>query len=311
MEPTSQASAVLRSGQNGILSLAWSPDGTALIAADQDGQVARCPLQGGRGEDGLAGPAGEVLAEELYSFIPTALTPDGTQLASGQGQEVILRATADGLAQVSFRVDASDVKSLAFAPDGGALAAGCEDGSVVVWDTRVHRLRAALRGHRGLVNGLAFAPDSRLLASGSADGTLCVWDAATGRLRSSAKAARQLRSLAFSPDGLAIATCGADVVVSDAATGQIRLDLAREGPCYGALAYSPDGRRLAAADLSRGRITLWDLASPGRRATLRGRVGPGFALAFAPDGRTLASGGGKGMIELWTVAEVFGRSAEQ
>jgi WD40 repeat protein len=115
--------------------------------------------------------------------------------------------------------------------------------------------------------------------------------------------------VAYSPDGLTIATCGIYVLLWDAAAGCVNHTvLDPVGGYYSSLNYSPDGRRLAAISPTRGTITLWDLATPGRQATLRRRVGPGFALAFAPDGRTLASGGEDGMIELWTVAEALGRA---
>jgi WD40 repeat protein len=251
----------------------------------------------------------DLSAEELYRVVPLALTRNGTTVAAGQGQEVVLRAAADGRAWASFRVDAPLVKSLAFTPDGDVLAAGCVDGSVVLWETAARRARATLRGHAGIVNGLAFSPDGRSLATAGNDGTLCVWDVATCRLRSSARGASAIRSVDFSPDGLTIATCGIRVLLWDASAGcTTRTVLDQVGGCYSGLDYSPDGRWLAATSPMRRTITVWDLANPGRRATVQGRVGAGFALAFAPDGRTLASGGEDGMIELWTVAEVLGRT---
>jgi WD40 repeat protein len=307
--PRSGATATLQAGRTPIRCLVWAPDGTALAAAGQDGQVARRGLHEGRVGAIAAGSMEDLLPEELYRIAPIALTRDGTTVAAGQGPEVNLRAAADGHAWASFRVDAPLVKSLAFSPDGLVLAAGCVDGSVVVWETAARRSRATLRGHAGIVNGLAFSPDGRSLATADHDGTLCVWDVATGRLRSSARGASSIRSVAFSPDGLTIATCGIHLILWDAAAGcRTHSVLDRVGGFYSALDYSPDGRWLAATSATRGTITFWELAAPGRQAAVRGRVGAGFALAFAPDGRTLASGGEDGMIELWTVAEVLGRT---
>jgi WD40 repeat protein len=180
---------------------------------------------------------------------------------------------------------------------------------VVLWETAARRERATLRGHAGIVNGLAFSPDGRSLATASNDGTLCVWDVAAGRLRSSARGASAIRSVAFSPDGRTIATCGIHLLLWDAASGcATRTVLYQSAACYSGLDYSPDGRWLAATSPIQRTITVWDLATPGRRATVPCRVGAGFALAFAPDGRTLASGGEDGMIELWAVAEILSRA---
>jgi WD40 repeat protein len=63
------------------------------------------------------------------------------------------------------------------------------------------------------------------------------------------------------------------------------------------VAFSPDGRRLAAALLkaggtaSAGEIKVWDLATARETVTFSGASGGTFALAFTPDGRRLASTG--------------------
>ncbi len=67
------------------------------------------------------------------------------------------------------------------------------------------------------------------------------------------------------------------------------------------LAYSPDGRSLAAGDIS-GRIVLLHPGSPAAPRTLRENGAFLSALAFSPDGQTLASGGDEKTISLWRLA---------
>jgi WD40 repeat protein len=69
----------------------------------------------------------------------------------------------------------------------------------------------------------------------------------------------------------------------------------------GALAFSPDGRTLAAAAKS-GLIRLLDPRTGKERATLGGDDGLVYQLAFSPDGRLLAAGYADGRIQLWDVA---------
>src|SRR5262249_22059472 len=71
--------------------------------------------------------------------------------------------------------------SLAYSPDGRALASGGLDGTVRTWDARAGRERHTLRGHDHVVYGVSFSPDGRTLASAGEDGTVRTWDADSGR----------------------------------------------------------------------------------------------------------------------------------
>jgi WD40 repeat protein len=73
------------------------------------------------------------------------------------------------------------------------------------------------------------------------------------------------------------------------------------------VAFSPDGRTLAAGDLS-GHIGLWNVTTGQRAATLtEGSLVN--SVAFSPDGHTLAVGDDAGNIALWdmTTARETGR----
>jgi WD40 repeat protein len=63
-----------------------------------------------------------------------------------------------------------------------------------------------------------------------------------------------------------------------------------------ALAFSSGGKQLAAADHLN--VTLWDMAT-GRKSSCQGLHQRSCALAFAPDGGTLATGNEDATIRLW------------
>ena len=174
----------------------------------------------------------------------------------------------------------------------------------------------------GSIRALAFSPDGKTVASGEAGGLLRFWDVATGkeirRFTHDIKeddglggtALASVTRVVYSRDGSKLATSigydEATVHLYDVATGTIlrKIDVPGRGGS-GPIALSPHGRMLAtAARLSEteNTIILWDVATGKELRRTRGLPGSWFSIAFAPDGKTLASGGMGYRVQLWDVA---------
>jgi WD40 repeat protein len=116
--------------------------------------------------------------------------------------------------------------------------------------------------------------------------------------------ARQITSLAFSPDGRRIVSCSADqnVKLWDASAGQEIRTLhqpdERDVLFQSIVSFSPDGKRIIGCLYSA--ILVWDAdAGEGLPLSLKGHDGQIHCMAIRSDGRRIASGGWGGIVKVW------------
>jgi WD40 repeat protein len=174
-------------------------------------------------------------------------------------------------------------------PDGRLLGVSWEDGTIQLWDTTTGDPQEPLRGHTKRVTVLAFSPDGKRLASvGEDNDGIRLWDIAAGKEVKGLPGA-WMPTLTFSPDGrwLAASDENSAVKIYDTEQGAW-LPLGEHQGVVSALAFSPDGGRLAVA--SDEGIKLWDVAERKVIRTLSGQDGA-TSLAFSADGQRLASAG--------------------
>ena len=86
----------------------------------------------------------------------------------------------------------------------------------------------------------------------------------------------------------------------DFKTGAVKQQL-KHSPMIAALAFSPDGKTLAAGSTDKS-IRLWDVESGREICLFKGHQHVVNIVAFSPDGKTLASGSVDSTVKLWNLA---------
>jgi hypothetical protein len=175
-----------------------------------------------------------------------------------------------------------------WSPDGKRLATSGGAGSIVIWDgSSMTVLESDAGGYAGAYD-FAWSPDGKKIASGSLDGTVPIWDIASKTLQRMPGHMDAVFKVAWSPDGKYVASGGGDgtVRIWDAANGQAVHVLDVDG--MRGLAWSPDSRKLAVADL--GPVGIWDVTT-GQLATTIDTQEASGNLRWSPDGAYLITNG--------------------
>lgn len=256
-----------------------------------------------------------------------AFHPDGQILAVGRSEgmvELVKPKTMQIIGTLpkepeSVRIKEpgtlSEITSVAFSPDGEAIAVGSVNSTVKLWNLKTGQVvrtfswQPSTRGVAQIASDtpIAFSPDGEAIAVGMNNGSIKLWHPQTGQLIRILKGhSESVLSVAFSPDGKMLASGSQDRTIKlwDWKSGQEVRTISPEQNSIFSVVFSPDSQTLASVGSSQ-EIKLWNRNTGQWLRTLNAWENGstlGFStIAFSPEGKTLASQGEDGTVKLWQV----------
>ena len=303
--------------------IAFAPDGRTVFTASAANHAAPIP----KAARAWSVPDGRELRQfaadaEVYAV---AVSQDGKFVATGESVNLIRlwdAATGKELRRMSVifpqHAPGRDlapqqvVCSLAFGPDGKSLVADYAAGtSVIVWDVEKGAELRRINPEGGSAV-ISVSRNGRRLAVASNDGTVTVWDVSDGRLvwTVAAEAAGPIRNggppvVALSPDGKLLVGASGEQKIRFCDVEAKKETCTAQIPTFAsAAAFAPDKSSVAVVYYDNDHNELLGLFDPttGKEILRLDRHGRGTQnVAYSPDGKLLATGGGPA-LRLWDVA---------
>lgn len=329
-----------------ISALAISPDGKKLAAACEDKTVSIWDLAGGKYVGCLTGhtdripalawhPSGRFLVSagwdttarvwDAQSLQPTillnshatqvnaaAFSPDGRWLACADSSHAIHIWDFDKKKTVhKIKIPQAEIRTLAFSPDGKYLAAN-GDRVIHVWDPETARPYADISPRPLAKTSVSVHPDGLRFVTNGGGNSPRIWDIPSRAPVATLDSDNTVHTLAYSPDGNWIAaSIGNKIHLFDAKGKPIAAwDDGPDEPIT-TLAFSPDSKMLTAGCARGTAVWIWRVAD-GEPILLIPDALDGCsieAVAFLPDGKTIAAGGidwmatggSSGQVSLWNL----------
>ncbi|KIM82264.1 hypothetical protein PILCRDRAFT_474447 [Piloderma croceum F 1598] len=251
-----------------------------------------------------------------------AFSADGQQIVlSTRDGTIGLWSSSSGVQIHIITTNLSAIVDLALSPNGRVVASASER-SVSLWDATIPANLTVNLSHRQwhapwIKNGpcITYSSDGTLLAFSATENKqpnpiILILNGKTGIEKYKPLRGHKgsnIRSIAFSPDSLRIASCSNDGIrVWDATLG-VRVSAFTEALASSiqTLAFSPDGCRLVSGARDGGAIYVWEASSgtailgPLHGYGLRPQSESIDSVSFSPDGGRIISASGHGIIHVW------------
>jgi WD40 repeat protein len=297
---TRRAKYTLKEHAGAVRCVAYSPDGSRIASASEDGTL-----------NIWDAPRGAAVRTTRVGLRPVlAYAPNGKRLAvaslqpeTGSWRVSYLDATSGEELPDAPRGLAGSVEWLSFTADGrGLVTAGGNErfAELKLWNTDNGEELSTLEGHPGLLLKVALSADGRRLATVDNHHAVRVWDADRARPSRAFLRAYSLRTAAFSGDGGLLALGGmSGLHVWDGVGVREREGWEDFANRVNHVAFPAAGGLLLASADDDGGVWVWDAATGQELLRLDAGVQKVRCLAVHPGGQSVAFGGARNTVTVW------------
>ena len=273
--------ATIEGHEASVTALAFSPDGKILATGDA-GKVIKVWDVNTQSEHAT-------LKGHTNGISALTFTPDGKTLASGSYDGTIRFWNPDtGQAHLTLATGHTEqIKAVAFAENGITLATAAFTGVVEVWNLKTaQELTTFTKAKNDLTGPVAFSHDATRFASRGGSGTIVFDSLGSGyRMRGPGRGNIELW----------------DITIGEQILGLWQDIEGDANPNALALAFSPDNKILAAG-IPRQGIRAWDINTGAELFNFNAVEPFGRKLVFSHDGTLLATNGTHVQTRIWNVS---------
>ncbi|KAG1821948.1 WD40-repeat-containing domain protein [Suillus subaureus] len=194
-----------------------------------------------------------------------------------------------------FEGHRNDVTSIAVSPDDRQIASGGRGRAIIIWDVNSKQMAFDPLGRVGV-----FLPQWKETDNGTCDARVIIWDAETGAVLSTLGVGSAMYCVAFSPDGLKLASgTWRNIQVWSTDNAEPLLWIHAHQDFVQSVVWSPDGQQIVSASYDRT-IKFWDSSTRtqiGQPCT--GHTSYVHSLAISSDGFFIATASSDNTVRLW------------
>ena len=241
-------------------------------------------------------------------------SPDGTLIAFGVGNDVMIRDAHNGEWVSILRGHVESVDRVIFSPDGTKVASASLDQTIRVWNVRSGSLVRTISNSlpqfigpggynygRSVAPGIAFSPDGTQIASGTFDKVVRLWDVNTGRLvRTFGGHGDDVTTVAINLKGTRLASGSKEQTIKiwDMVTGDLLFTLEGHTAAVTSVAFNPDGTQLVSGSAD-NTIVIWNAKTGTLMNKLNGHTSVVNSVVYNHAGTRIASASADGSACVW------------